>query len=477
MPLLTRTRVVGTAFIVAFVISGLSITHRRQLGSYGGLTDEWYALGVNLAVHGTFGLGERPVVNRAPGYPLFIATTLRVLAGAPDRSKLESYSTRGVAAVYLAQAVLLACSAALVTLWALRWVGAPLALLVGLAFGTSPYTVVLVGLLHYDLLHIFLLLVSTLAVEAALRAHRYRWLALGGAGALWGLTTLVRPLTLLLPPFLLVALWLHPRSGRRRAPLDVVALTLGMALVIAPYTIRNYRVSQRFIPVNAQAWEAVWGSTVERLGFDPNHYYWGDLYQAHFMPLFSRVTGSASYDLGIYHDYQSAIQDGFRSEVLENLRRRPEVYAYNVVRSAALLSLKLNVVVLDAFRDHQSAHTLARSGIWVSGPQRLYRPSVAAHALSLLYALVTLCAVFGAILAVVRREAGLLVPAAAWLCLWVSHSVSYVDTMYLYVRVPFLFLFAAYGLSGVRRSCGLAVAAVLALGSLGLTLFSVLLFC
>lgn len=76
-----------------------------------------------------------------------------------------------------------------------------------------------------------------------------------GAGLAWGIATLTRPTALLLP--LVIALWgwrplgltIGP-SGRIR---HLALLALGLALVVAPWTIRNAIALRAFVPVTTGA--------------------------------------------------------------------------------------------------------------------------------------------------------------------------------------------------------------------------------
>lgn len=79
-------------------------------------------------------------------------------------------------------------------------------------------------------------------------------LSLAG-GVLLGLTTLCRPVTLAFPPFLFVGLFLIYRKRWVRCWL---LLCLGMAITIAPWTIRNYITFKAFIPVTVGAGSNLW---------------------------------------------------------------------------------------------------------------------------------------------------------------------------------------------------------------------------
>ncbi len=86
-----------------------------------------------------------------------------------------------------------------------------------------------------------------------------RWLAVPGggraaaAGAAWGLAALAKTVALFVPALLLLAPVLR-RGEDRPISFRQAALAAALALaVIAPWTVRNYVVLHRFVPVNDQA--------------------------------------------------------------------------------------------------------------------------------------------------------------------------------------------------------------------------------
>lgn len=98
-----------------------------------------------------------------------------------------------------------------------------------------------------------LLLFTTLAIWLSVR-----WIknpstpraALAGAG--WGLCTLAKVVAWFAPILLLAMRFLPGRLRRKWLWGDAAALLLCFAAAIAPWTIRNYALFQRFIPVNGQ---------------------------------------------------------------------------------------------------------------------------------------------------------------------------------------------------------------------------------
>lgn len=438
-------------FALCFCVSGYSILHKRQLFGLEGMTDEWYNLGINLAVYGTLGIGPEPIALRPPGYPFFVAVTLRTLTGSPSDlvwdwdavASGQRTSLRGVQAVYLAQSTVLALTASLLYLWLSGFLRTRVAMVAALAFGLNPYCVVLAGLLHYDVLHWLALVAGCWALDRALRDPACppgRFLV---AGVVWGLATLVRPVTLLLPFFLLVALVVR-RSTRRAAALRAVAVFTGaLALTLVPWAARNYAVTGRLIPVNEQSSAAIWGSTVRKLGVHPNHYKWA-LLSPEINRIFHQVTGQREFNYIDYVRFNSGHEAVFREELARNLRRSPEVYVDNVLSGFLSFTLHINSVWLKAFQYLQTPGARLRPAWFEIGhPQDFHSGTTSQLFAAYTYVLTALAAA-GAALAWRTRNARVLAPAAVFLCLGIGHALTYMDLMYYYQRVPFLYVFAAF---------------------------------
>ena len=86
------------------------------------------------------------------------------------------------------------------------------------------------------------------------------------SGFLLGLMTLTRGVTLLLPLF--VPLWGFFRWRNRKAvPFSLCLTVLFYALTLAPWTIRNYAIHHRFVPVATEGGELLWTFKVKLKGF------------------------------------------------------------------------------------------------------------------------------------------------------------------------------------------------------------------
>ena len=117
-------------FLLTLASAGYVLIARRPLLFLGGLTDEWFPLGYNVAAYGTLGWGDQPILLRPPGYPAFLAGVLR-LATRVAPPPTPAYTSAALRMVTLAQATLLAATAALLFAWLRPRVGN------GVAFGSG----------------------------------------------------------------------------------------------------------------------------------------------------------------------------------------------------------------------------------------------------------------------------------------------------------------------------------------------------
>jgi hypothetical protein len=442
--------------LLVLAFSAFSLTQRRQLGLLGGLTDEWDLLGANLAVHGTLGLEHEPWLLRPPGYPAFIAISL-LLAGTPS-VLTEAYLERAAPVVYAAQAITLATASVLLFLWLAPLISWPPAFAAGLFLGINPLSLTLVGLRQYPVLHILALVIGLWSLDRATarwpdgRAH----MAL--AGITWGLATLVRPVTLLLPPFVFLLLLLRrPRLGRRSAVVATFVFCLGMTAAIAPWTARNWAVSGHLVPVNLQGWANVWAATLRPLPVHPDSYRWfavgPDIVRVHH-----RVTGQPDYDLPTYVRFNAETENAYRDEALANLRREPMVYLGNVARSFRFLVVGTNTIYLRLFRYLQTTDAEIEQAWFVQGRG----PRLGSEGLGRAFG--ALCVVLGALAAggvlvgLRIREGPLLTAVMVTACFLVAHSIAHMEFTYLYVKLPLLAVLAFAPIGFLRRPASEAAA-------------------
>jgi hypothetical protein len=450
--------------LAAFAATALSIHSRRQLATMGAFQSTWLDLGLNVAAVGVFGSQSYPTVYKPPGYPLFVAGAVRGLAGKPVRCETcdtglhwgrlayrRRFLERSARAVAWAQAVALACAAAALCLCLSRFMRPQAAALGALLFGADPMLIVLAGATHYTILHLLFvtvgcaLLVRRIPEAPAGRRGAARWWL---TGVWWGLATLVRPVTLLLPPFVLAAALLGAKGRARQAVTSFCWFLLGMAVAIFPCSVRNYRVSGQWIAVNAQVWTAVFGSTAVLTHPSADRMRWRDVLSA------AREVASLSMgrDLsGVYEPLtvreNLLLEAGYRDAVLGNLRRQPAVFVRNVLRSWWSYHVHTTSAYLAIFRRYQEpGGTWPRWGTPGTGADPATWPGGALY--RVFSRLLTVLAFAGAGLALYRKDTRMLGVAAVHLCLAVSHSLSWMDFTYLYLRIPFNALLAMYLIEG-----------------------------
>jgi len=137
--------------------------------------------------------------------------------------------------------------------------GRPVARLAGLGMALYPYLVYFGNWLISEALYLLLLALALWAMAGQQRSSSRRGLA--GLGLLLGLGILAKPAALLMMP--LVGVWalvapphgsLPPRLGRAGVVLLVTAL------VVSPWTVRNYRVFGAFVPVSTNGGYTFYGA-------------------------------------------------------------------------------------------------------------------------------------------------------------------------------------------------------------------------
>jgi 4-amino-4-deoxy-L-arabinose transferase-like glycosyltransferase len=183
--------------------------------------------------------GGGPSAFRPPGYPFLLAAVYAIAGSAvPQIGRLVG-------------ALLGTLSVALIWLIAARLWGRRVAMCAAVIAAIAPPLVVLSTALVSEALFVPLVLAATAAAIEARRAKRpARWVV--ATGVLLGAAALTRTngLILLLPLSLAVA---PARSRwRLRAVPPPAAVVVIVALVIAPWTIRNAVVLHRFIPVSTE---------------------------------------------------------------------------------------------------------------------------------------------------------------------------------------------------------------------------------
>ncbi|HEX9094312.1 MAG TPA: glycosyltransferase family 39 protein [Coriobacteriia bacterium] len=179
----------------------------------------------------------RPNAYTMPGYTLFLAAIWRVVPDAEAR----------LTAARVAQALLGALSLLLLYLLVRRVLDEKAAAIALVAAAIYPPFVWATGELLTETLYAFVLLAFLLAVVAALESARLRDFAL--AGALLGVSTLIRPLAVVWVALVVLYMMVSKRFTWGKTALATAVLGLALVAVMSPWWARNAVRYGSFIPL------------------------------------------------------------------------------------------------------------------------------------------------------------------------------------------------------------------------------------
>lgn len=248
--------IAGRRLLLAAAAAGLIVRLAFGLGYwiYKPLTHderEYLALAQSLSAGRGFAYaaghetGTTQQFGRAPVYPLFLAAI-----GAGDRNP-EAAPAR----VKIAQSIVGAIAVWLIGVLAWRLAGAKAGAIAASIAAVYPPLVWICAYVLSEALYCTLALAGVLLLDLAIdRADAAGRSAPWGAaaGAVCGVAILARPAMLFFLP--VAAIWL---IARRRARLAAV-LVVAALLVVAPWTIRNYRTYGRFVLVASEGGVTFW---------------------------------------------------------------------------------------------------------------------------------------------------------------------------------------------------------------------------
>jgi hypothetical protein len=469
---ISRGVLAAFAFGSTLIIGSISLHRNRQLGAFCGHAGQEFELGINLLTEHTFGVGSEPTVFKPPGTAFFDAlviggtvglptTRLRSTEAFPSSSDLfglagagEDYREQAARAVYWAQCVLLAGATALLFLWLSTRFDPLLAVLAALLFGWNAYSVILVGLLNYSVLHWFLTILSLWILQAAVQGSR-SGKAMAWAGVAWGVTTLVRPVTLLLPGFVLVALVLSAPRDVWRNLQKLLLFCLGLGLIVGPWALRNYRLTGRFIPGSAQVWAALFHSSSRRYSPDPNEFRYKE-FRDWYLQVQSEIAQREVTSQWEPYDVPSnlALEDAYKARVMDewlNRQRFRGKYFHNAIGSFWSFLVDINGRFLGVFQALQApgAHYDQR---WLGAGRTPHFPLGASNQFAAICWALSLLSAAGIVVAIHERDPFLAVPGLVFLCFAVAYSLTWLEVLYYYIKLPFLFIFAFYFLDRTHRS-------------------------
>jgi len=226
-------------FLTGFAVRLIYLTEIRNMPAFESpVMDEKYHLDLARQINSPQGLPQEPFF-RAPLYPYFLAVAYRFTSGSLFWCRF----------IQIAIASLMPVLILLLGLWLFSKT---------IAYVSGTLAVFYPTLIYYDasLLISFLeILLFALVIYQLHRCQDKPGLAnFLLSGILFGLAGLARPNILLVIPALIIWIWLiiKPLIGRKAAVIRYIMLMAGVAITIAPVTLRNYLVSKDFVPI---AWQ------------------------------------------------------------------------------------------------------------------------------------------------------------------------------------------------------------------------------
>ncbi len=446
-------------FLVIAAVTLFSLNYNRQLAAMGGLAEEYLKLGLNLKQTGEFYPEvDAPFVFRPPGYSVFIAGVLSAWSVFPSQEQRQHVNSRKVpisaaTAIYFAQCLLLSLSAGILFFWLSIHLKLINAFAAALMFGANPYMILLTGLLHYEILHIFFVIISCWLLSMALQDERLNVVKFLIAGIFWGLTTLIRPTTLILPFFIMLMAGIKYKLSLNPALRATAIFVIGMMLAISPYTMRNYSLTKKIIPVNLQSGMVIWGGTVMKLPVAPNYFRWWDVWydQGQKIALESVSLGVGAFDYNTLIRHNVKLEDAFGKEAKRNIIKHPGIYIYNLINNFRTFNLDINSVFIKIFLYVQTPGNVFNK-VWLkTGDPQVFYPDTAADLFTYFIYFLEIFSFAGIVYALVNKEEFMIVPVLTYLCFAVAHSITYMDVMYYYIKVPFLFVFAWYFINALNK--------------------------
>lgn len=194
-------------------------------------------------------------LSRTPGYSVFLSLVYRLLGRNYFDVQLVQNAVTSVAPVLIF----------LIAGWIISW---RVGVVSGLLTAVSHHLSYISNFILPDSL-CALPILGAICCLALVSRNRFTYSLHALAGALIGMSTWMRPQSMLLGLFVAGLLWLSSRDRWRG--LKRGALLAGMsALVIAPITVRNYLVYHEFVPVGlglgVNLWEGIADASGDRFG-------------------------------------------------------------------------------------------------------------------------------------------------------------------------------------------------------------------
>ena len=442
-----------------FIVACMFFTLKTPLGGCAGLSEEYVINGWNQFHTGThsyhFVSTSIPNLFRPPGYSYFIAKVIALTNPGmkPDPSQViilsgsrfyypsettfnnvESVCKK----VYFIQAILLGLSGVFICAALFPFLGSKVSTLLSLSFSLNPLLILLTGMEHYEILNLFALIIATIVLGYSLRTrNRFTMLI---SGCLFGISTLIRPLTLILPFPLLIISWFMYRNDGKSFLIQNTFFVLGFLVVITPWTLRNYEISGRFIPVNAQSGIAFWSSSAVPLSLESNVYHWTNLFEGEMKDVYVKYVGPDYNSLEDYVSRVLKIENVYKKEFIKNLGNQPYVYLGNIIRNGFLYSTGINSIKLDAFSYIQNKENILTLDHFIKGDSNLSGGFCLSRFYYVEIFILSIVGMIGLCLSLFYKTPFGQGSLIVYICLLLAHSISYMDLMYYYSKIPFLYI-------------------------------------
>jgi hypothetical protein len=399
-------------FIITSVISLVILSKASPI-----IWEDHFQIGQNLRSTGTLTIDDVPSILRPPGFPSFVAVALWAgdAISPPSDSLSGRIAERDRRIVVSAHGLLLAAMAAALFFWASLSNSFAVAASIAFAASLNPFSLALANVASYHLLFVVLIIVSTLGLFS-LRRFRSGPAAMT-AGILWGLTSLVKPVTLVIPFF--VAPLMLCRLPRSQAVRSVGLILIGMVLIVGPYVGRNYLVTGQPI-VTAQSGFAFWGTSIEKIDPGEPFLVWQPIWWKYGMPTFSKVTGATEYSGPLLNAYALQLNAAFSREARQNIIVAPGIYLHNVIHNFISFNLDTMEFWNKFLVTHNKRLVQALSKLWI---------------ISLM-----ILAAAGAIWGCAKQDDDTMTVTTIYLGMVVAHSISFATELYTIAKLPFIIL-------------------------------------
>ena len=360
----------------------------------------------NIAEHGVYGFSpETPGAFWAVGAAAIYAGAYLV------------FGTGGLAVV------IVNLLSALLSVWGLwdlgrRWFAETVGRLAALLFALWPLSIQFTTLLASEIHFIALTLLGLMAWDRAGAPGWRGWIMVLLAGAALAGATYVRPVALLIPAALVVAI-LFRTPRRVLAPaLRAVVVTALIFACVAPWSARNERVFGEPVFMSTNFWPNFW------MGNNPES-------NGEYMPMPDEVRGMGEIERSDY----------LKARSLETLKADPGGFVVNTLLKAVRLHQRETI----------GAVWNARGIEAIAGPGGVTAVKLASTGYWYLLLLGGLAGIV-----VLARHRGawtalLTPPVWLWLYFVAIHAIIVVGDRYHMPSVPFIALLAAVALSGITR--------------------------